>query len=159
MPLDPRAVESTSPGLSDAARTRELENRIAALERAGGFLVLRVQAAAPSDTPRTGTPVIQSGTSPTLWVFINGAWVDVATGTGGGGGGGGIAKYAVDVVGNGGATSFSVLHSLGTLDIHVQVWSDAPDSPTVTRDDANTISLNFTTAPSAGTVFRVVVIG
>jgi hypothetical protein len=59
------------------------------------------------------------------------------------------------------ATSYTVTHSLGTLDVHVQVYTIADGSEVMVdnlRATTNTVTLNFSVAPSAN-VYRVVVIG
>jgi len=59
------------------------------------------------------------------------------------------------------ATSYTVTHNLGTLDVHVQVYTVADGSEVMVdnlRATTNTVTLAFNTAPSAN-AYRVVVIG
>jgi hypothetical protein len=59
------------------------------------------------------------------------------------------------------ATSYTVTHNLGTLDVHVQVYTVADGSEVITdnlRATTNTVTITFNTAPSAN-AYRVVVIG
>ena len=65
-------------------------------------------------------------------------------------------KYAASV---GGSTSIPVTHNLGTTDVVVKTYlSGAEVECDVTATDANTVTLGFAVAPSAGSI-RVVVIG
>jgi hypothetical protein len=59
------------------------------------------------------------------------------------------------------ATSYTVTHSLGTLDVIVQVYTVADGSEVMVdnlRATTNTVTLNFATAPTAN-AYRVVVLG
>ena len=59
------------------------------------------------------------------------------------------------------ATSYTITHNLGTLDVLVQVYAVADGSEVVVdnlRATTNTVTLNFSVAPSAN-AYRVVVIG
>lgn len=59
------------------------------------------------------------------------------------------------------ATSYTVTHNLGTLDVHVQVYLVSDGSEVIVdnlRATTNTVTLNFSVAPSAN-AYRVVVIG
>lgn len=71
----------------------------------------------------------------------------------------GLAKrYAVNVPS---ATSATITHNLGTLDVIVQVHEitgGAVVMPDIAKTDTNTVTLTFATAPGAGTL-RCVVIG
>jgi len=69
-------------------------------------------------------------------------------------------KYAVSV-GNASATSFTVTHNLGTLDVTVQIYTVADGTQVeadVTRATTNTVTVAFVTAPTTNQ-YRVVVIG
>jgi hypothetical protein len=59
------------------------------------------------------------------------------------------------------ATSYTVTHNLGTLDVHVQVYEVATGEEVIVdnvRALSNTVTLSFATAPTAN-AYRVVVIG
>lgn len=59
------------------------------------------------------------------------------------------------------ATSYTITHSLNTLDVHVQVYTIADGSEVEVdnlRATVNSVTLNFGTAPSAS-AYRVVIIG
>jgi hypothetical protein len=59
------------------------------------------------------------------------------------------------------ATSYTITHNLGTLDVHVQVYTVADGSEVIVdnlRATTNTVTLAFNTAPTAN-AYRVVVIG
>jgi hypothetical protein len=65
-------------------------------------------------------------------------------------------KYTASV---GGSTSIAVTHNLGTTDVVVSTYlSNALVECDVTTTDANTVTLGFAVAPTAGSI-RVVVIG
>jgi hypothetical protein len=67
-------------------------------------------------------------------------------------------KYSASV---GGATSVAVTHNLGTRDVTVEVYDNATYDTVecdVVRTDANTVTVLFSTAPSAA-AYRVVVVG
>lgn len=69
-------------------------------------------------------------------------------------------KYAANV-GNGALTSIAITHSLGTLDVQVQVFQNSNGETIecdVFRTDANTVTLVFAVAP-ASNAYRVVVQG
>lgn len=69
-------------------------------------------------------------------------------------------RYAVDVPGNGSTTSFTITHSLGTLDVLVQVYAKSDGSQVIVdnyRATTTTVTLVFATAPSSGQ-YRVVVL-
>lgn len=68
-------------------------------------------------------------------------------------------KYAISV-GNASATSFTITHNLGTLDAIVQVYTVADGTQVetdVTRVTTNTLTVAFSTAPTASQ-YRVVVL-
>jgi hypothetical protein len=60
------------------------------------------------------------------------------------------------------ATSYTVTHNLGTLDVHVQVYELATGEEVIVDNlrpaGGNTVTLNFAVAPSAN-AYRVVIIG
>jgi hypothetical protein len=59
------------------------------------------------------------------------------------------------------ATSYTVTHNLGTLDVHVQVYEVATGEEVVVdslRATTNTVTINFASAPTSN-AYRVVVIG
>ena len=67
-------------------------------------------------------------------------------------------NYAVDF-GNGSATSFDITHSLGTLDVIVQIYEKSTGATVFTdveRTDADTVTLIFATAP-ASNAYRVLI--
>lgn len=72
-----------------------------------------------------------------------------------------VRRYAVSI-GNGVLTSITVTHSLGTLDVQVQVYDNSTGLPvvplTTTRATTNTIVFTFTIAPTTN-AYRVVVFG
>ncbi len=71
-----------------------------------------------------------------------------------------VRKFAQDI-GNGSATSITVTHNLGTLDVQVQVYDKATTETVecdVTRPTANQVTLTFAVAPALGTL-RVIVQG
>jgi hypothetical protein len=71
-----------------------------------------------------------------------------------------MSRYTVDV-GDGAATSYTITHNLGTLDVIVQVYrkSDGVEVVTdVTRATTNTVTLIFATAPAAA-AYRTVILG
>ena len=71
-----------------------------------------------------------------------------------------LAKFAASI-GNGSSTSIAVTHSLGTTDVHVQVFAvsgGAQVEPDVTITDSNNVTLDFTVAPTSNQ-YRVVIIG
>lgn len=74
----------------------------------------------------------------------------------------GKAKRGSVAFGDGTATQFDFTHNLGTRDINVQVYRNSTPWDSIlcdiSRPDANTVRLNFATAP-ASNAFRVVVIG
>ena len=72
----------------------------------------------------------------------------------------GIQKYS-QTIGDGGSTSFSVTHNLGTRDVTVSVYDTATYAEVfadVVHTNANTVTVSFA-LPPAPTSFRVVVIG
>ena len=72
-----------------------------------------------------------------------------------------VARKYATAVGNGSLTSIPVTHNLGTRDVAVTVYDAATYEEVLVgnvRTDANTVNLNFATAPTTGE-FRVVVIG
>lgn len=72
-----------------------------------------------------------------------------------------MTRYATSV-GDGAATTYTVTHSLGTRDVHVQVYETASPYALVIADVAaattNTVTIDFATAPTTNQ-YRVVVIG
>lgn len=71
-----------------------------------------------------------------------------------------LAKYSV-LVGNNSLTVIPVTHSLGTLDVTVQVYEVSTGDEVicrVSRDSASTLELEFNTAPTTSQ-YKVVVIG
>lgn len=71
---------------------------------------------------------------------------------------GAIGKYAQNV-GDGAATTYNIVHNLGTTDVTVQVWrANSVFIPDISIIDANTVRLVYTTAPTANQD-RVVVQG
>ncbi|WP_342106270.1 hypothetical protein [Methylobacterium sp. SI9] len=64
-------------------------------------------------------------------------------------------------VGDGSSTSITVTHSLGTLDVQVQVYATANGETVecdVTRPTTNTVALAFASAPASG-AYRAVIFG
>jgi hypothetical protein len=73
---------------------------------------------------------------------------------------GAIGKFAADI-GNGALTSIAVVHSLGSLDVGVQVVRKSDGVvvvPDITVTDANTVTLGFAVAPTSAQ-YRVTVVG
>ncbi len=72
-----------------------------------------------------------------------------------------LARVASQAIGNGASTSFEIVHNFGTRDVVVQVY-DASTYDTVIADvirtNADTVSVEFSSAPASG-AFRVVVTG
>jgi hypothetical protein len=71
-----------------------------------------------------------------------------------------LTRYAVDV-GDGAATSITITHNLGTLDVQVALYEKSGGGEVmanVTHATTNTLTLSFTTAPAAAAL-RCVVIG
>jgi len=59
------------------------------------------------------------------------------------------------------ATSYTITHNLGTLDVHIQVYAVSDGSEVMVdnlRATTNTATLNFSVAPSAN-AYRVVIVG
>lgn len=77
MALDPVAAAalgaSADPGAVLSQRVRDLEREVAALKRTP---TIQLTAGAPGGgpTPREGTPALQSGAPPKLWLYIGGGW-------------------------------------------------------------------------------------
>lgn len=73
----------------------------------------------------------------------------------------GVRKFSIDV-GDGAATSIVVTHNFGTRDVQVQLYRTTTPWDTVTPDfqrtTTNTVTLVFTTAPTAAQ-YRAVVVG
>jgi hypothetical protein len=65
-------------------------------------------------------------------------------------------------VGDGSATSYAIVHSLNTRDVHVELYNSSAPYDTVyaevQRTDANTVTVLFGTAPTSGQ-YRCVVVG
>lgn len=71
-----------------------------------------------------------------------------------------MTRYAIDI-GNGSLTTIPVTHGLGSLDVTIAVYEKAGNAqvyPEVSLTDSNTISIEFSVAPTASQ-YRVVVIG
>ena len=71
-----------------------------------------------------------------------------------------MTRYAQDI-GDGAATSIAVTHNLGTLDVIVKVFRKSDGAEVwcdVTMTNVNTVTLGFSTAPTAAQ-YRVVVVG
>lgn len=71
-----------------------------------------------------------------------------------------MSRFAADI-GNGSLTSIPVVHSLGTLDVHVSVMRKSDNVQVlcdVTMTDTNTVTLVFAVAPTTNQ-YRVTVIG
>lgn len=74
----------------------------------------------------------------------------------------GVQKFSADITGNALATQFTVTHNFGTTDVQVQVWEASSNAwviTDVTRVDANSVRVDFATAPANAKVYRVVVMG
>jgi hypothetical protein len=72
-----------------------------------------------------------------------------------------FTKKASANVGNASATSFAVTHNLNSRDVVVNVYDNSTYETVevdVTRTDANTVTVAFSTAPALN-AYRVVVIG
>lgn len=72
-----------------------------------------------------------------------------------------FTRKASASVGNGVNTSFALVHSLNTRDVHVQVYDNASYDTVevdVVRTDADTVTVSFSVAP-ANNAYRVVVVG
>lgn len=72
-------------------------------------------------------------------------------------------KYVADI-GNGALTTIAITHGLGTKDVHVEVYVNATGTnvpaasiTSITRTDANTVTIVFTAAPATN-ANRVVII-
>ncbi|QXN70200.1 hypothetical protein INTERNEXUS_160 [Bacillus phage vB_BspM_Internexus] len=72
----------------------------------------------------------------------------------------GVLKYS-ELIGNSSNHSFVIRHNLGTNDINVSVWDEETKDLVMTNvsiEDANTIRINFLSAPSSNQ-YKVIVIG
>lgn len=73
-----------------------------------------------------------------------------------------VKKFSVTITGDGTKTAFAVVHSLNNSDTQVYV-RDGTDGSLFLIDavstDANTVTLNFSTAPASGKTYRVTVQG
>ena len=70
-----------------------------------------------------------------------------------------LHSYAADI-GDGTATTLTVTHSLGTLDVQVQVYAKATGQSVETdviRTNPNAVTIGFGTAPAAN-AYRVLVV-
>ncbi len=73
---------------------------------------------------------------------------------------GSVTKYATSI-GNGSSTSFTVTHSLGSLDVTVEVYTNSDGTkvePDITHATTNTLTVDFAVAPTSNQ-YRVVCIG
>jgi cytoskeletal protein CcmA (bactofilin family) len=114
----------------------------------------------------TGSPTensgieVERGTSTNvsiLWNETNDQWTLTNDGTNYGA----ISRKVAASVGNASATSFAVVHNLGTRDVTVNVYDNATYDTVetdVVRTDANTVTVSFAVAPSSN-AYRVVVVG
>jgi cytoskeletal protein CcmA (bactofilin family) len=114
----------------------------------------------------TGSPTensgieVERGTSANvsvLWNESNDQWTLSNDGTNYGA----ISRKVAASVGNASATSFAVVHNLGTRDVTVNVYDNANYETVVTdvvRTDSNTVTVSFAVAPSSN-AYRVVVVG
>jgi cytoskeletal protein CcmA (bactofilin family) len=114
----------------------------------------------------TGSPTensgieVERGTSTNvsiLWNETNDQWTLTNDGTNYGA----ISRKVAASVGNSSATSFAVVHNLGTRDVTVNVYDNATYDTVetdVVRTDANTVTVSFAVAPSSN-AYRVVVVG
>lgn len=114
----------------------------------------------------TGSPTENSGIEvergtdanvSVLWNEANDQWTLSNDGTNYGA----ISRKVAASIGNAAATSFAVVHNLGTRDVTVNVYDNANYETVVTdvvRTDANTVTVSFAVAPSSN-AYRVVVVG
>lgn len=70
-------------------------------------------------------------------------------------------KVSANITGNGALTAFAVSHGLNTTDVIVQMKNSSGEieEADYTVTDASTVTINFTYAPTNGTVYRVNIIG
>ena len=70
-------------------------------------------------------------------------------------------KKTVGTIGDGSATQYDITHGFGTRDVTVEVYRNSGNYDTVlcdtSRPDANTVRLNFATAPSAAQFAYVII--
>lgn len=73
-----------------------------------------------------------------------------------------IARKFASAIGDGSATSYDVVHNLGTRDVTVQVYQNSSAYDVVETDiqmkDNNTVTISFTSAPSLN-AYKVVIVG
>jgi hypothetical protein len=99
--------------------------------------------------------------------FASDTVTQTATGVSGGARAYGIQKVSATITGNGSASSFAVLHNLGTRDVTVAIYqaSASPDTQwsevetDVTHTDTNTVTVGFASAPANGILYNVVITG
>lgn len=76
--------------------------------------------------------------------------------------GGVVSSYKGDIIGDDSTTTFSVVHSLNTDDIMIQVYEAAGDKEnigvTIGRIDVNTLSVKFAVAPPIADTYRVMIL-
>ncbi len=101
-------------------------------------------------------PVVEGSANRGLWLHTTAGAITVGTTAltfvfiGPSSGSGTVRKYAASV-GDGTATSIAVAHNLGSTDVHVQVFrAGAKVEPDITVTDANTVTLAYAVAPTAG---------
>lgn len=118
-------------------------------------LALKAPLASPTFTGTPAAPTQSANDNSTKLATT--AYVEAAVAASGGGT---VSKYATDV-GDNSATSIDVTHSLGTLDVIVQVFRNS-DGVTVecdvTRSSTSVVALGFVVAPTTDQ-YRVVVTG
>lgn len=119
----------------------------------------RIWTHTPNSVPDNYSGVmlaLRPGQTVTYNLWIDGQWVPVGGsggGSGGSGGGGGTRDF-VSTVGDGVASTFTVVHPLASLDVSVEVVNTTSGQtcwPVVVRPNQDSIYLDFgTTIPPAG---------